>query len=195
MLSDPSSPLLSPSSSPSVCAPSLQESNWLHAGKILLNNRRKVNSRLWNSDEKKVTIPALDWWISKPNHQCCRTITFYGSGSELDKLDSGSGSEFWQVTVPIPVPAPVQVPAPYLNHKQHSFQKFFGKNLAFLHGKLIYKEKIDEFFFFKCEWKNVKWRKSNSQFYTVSLRTFVIPFYCGSGTVINYGSGFAKVRN
>jgi hypothetical protein len=37
------------------------------------------------------------------------------------------------------------------------------------------------------------------QFYTVSARTFVIPFYYGSNfrskTVINYGSGSAKVRN
>jgi hypothetical protein len=33
--------------------------------------------------------------------------------------------------------------------------------------------------------------------YTVSVRTFVIPFYYGSDsrTVINYGSGSAKVRN
>ncbi len=29
--------------------------------------------------------------------------------------------------------------------------------------------------------KNVKLRKSNSQFYTVPVRTFVIPFYYGSG--------------
>ncbi len=35
--------------------------------------------------------------------------------------------------------------------------------------------------------------KSNAQIYTVS--TFVIPFYYGSGTVIIYGSGSAKVRN
>jgi hypothetical protein len=36
--------------------------------------------------------------------------------------------------------------------------------------------------------KNVKGRKSNTQFYTVSVRTFVVPFYYGSGTGINYGS-------
>jgi hypothetical protein len=38
--------------------------------------------------------------------------------------------------------------------------------------------------------KNVKRRKTNTQFYIVFfVRTFVIPFYYGSGTVINYGSG------
>jgi hypothetical protein len=31
------------------------------------------------------------------------------------------------------------------------------------------------------------------KFYTVSVRTFVIPFYYGSGTIINYGSGSVKV--
>ncbi len=39
----------------------------------------------------------------------------------------------------------------------------------------------------------MKLRKSKTQFYTVSVRTYVIPFYYGSGsgsrTVINYGSG------
>ncbi len=39
--------------------------------------------------------------------------------------------------------------------------------------------------------KNVKLGKSNTQFYTVSVRTFVIPFYYGSGIVINYSSGSA----
>jgi hypothetical protein len=39
-----------------------------------------------------------------------------------------------------------------------------------------------------------------TQFYTVSVRTFVIPFYYGSGsgfgsgTVINYGSGSASQK-
>jgi hypothetical protein len=39
--------------------------------------------------------------------------------------------------------------------------------------------------------------KYGTQFYAVSVRTFLIPFYYGSGTVINYGSGSgpAKVRN
>ncbi len=43
----------------------------------------------------------------------------------------------------------------------------------------------------------VKWRKSNTQFYTKHARTFVIPFYydSASSTVINYSSGSAKVRN
>jgi hypothetical protein len=42
-------------------------------------------------------------------------------------------------------------------------------------------------------------KESNTQCYTVSVRTCEIPFYCGSGsgsgsgTVINYGSGSAKV--
>ncbi len=35
-------------------------------------------------------------------------------------------------------------------------------------------------------------KESNTQFYSVSVRTFVIPFYygsrSGSGTIINYGS-------
>jgi hypothetical protein len=36
-----------------------------------------------------------------------------------------------------------------------------------------------------------------TQFYTVSVRTFVIPFYycSGSGTLISYGFASAKVRN
>ncbi len=43
--------------------------------------------------------------------------------------------------------------------------------------------------------KNVEWRKSNIHFYTVFVRTFVIPFYYSSGTAINYGSDSAKARN
>jgi len=35
--------------------------------------------------------------------------------------------------------------------------------------------------------------KSKTQFYTVSVRTFVIPFYYGSGTMINYGSGSGRI--
>jgi small-conductance mechanosensitive channel len=38
-------------------------------------------------------------------------------------------------------------------------------------------------------------KEFNAQLYTVSVRTFVIPFYYGSGNVINYGSGSANVRN
>ncbi len=45
-------------------------------------------------------------------------------------------------------------------------------------------------FIVKCE-KNVKRKQLNTQFYTVS--TFVIPFYYGSRTVINSGSGSAHV--
>ncbi len=41
MLSDPSSPLLSPSSSLSVCAPSLQENNWLHCRKDFTKQQEK----------------------------------------------------------------------------------------------------------------------------------------------------------
>ncbi len=47
-------------------------------------------------------------------------------------------------------------------------------------------------FIVKYDWKNVKLRKSNTQFYTVSVRSFVIPFYYGSssGSVLakSYGS-------
>jgi hypothetical protein len=39
--------------------------------------------------------------------------------------------------------------------------------------------------------KSVKGRNSNTQFFAVSVRTWEVPFYygSGSGTVINYGSG------
>jgi hypothetical protein len=47
----------------------------------------------------------------------------------------GSGSDFKQVTVP----------APYFYHKKQFSQKLLEKNLAFLHSKLLYKEKIDKF--------------------------------------------------
>ncbi len=53
--------------------------------------------------------PVVGWG------QCSGTETFVGSGS---------GSDFWQVTV---------------------FQNIFGKNLAFLQSKFFYKEKIDKF--------------------------------------------------
>jgi len=53
--------------------------------------------------------------------QCCGTVTiFYGSGSDC-----------WQVTVP------VSVPAPYLDHKKQIKKKRFGTNLTFLHSKLF----------------------------------------------------------
>ncbi len=93
---------------------------------------------------------------------------------------SGSGSNFWKVTVP--------VPALYLDHKKHTFQK-----KIFLHSKLFYKEKIYKFhqiyeFIVKCEWKNAKIKEIK---YTI--------LYCvceitgGSETVINYSSGSAQV--
>ncbi len=70
----------------------------------------------------------------------------FGSHSVAEQyyfLLSGSGSDFWQVTVPVLVPGliPALVPTPYLDHK--STNKIFF-NLTFLHSKLFYKEKIDE---------------------------------------------------
>jgi|LakMenEpi03Aug12_release.lakeMendotaPanAssembly.Ray.scaffolds.fasta_scaffold1132729_1 hypothetical protein len=50
-------------------------------------------------------------------------------------------------------------------------------------------------FIVKCEWRKCWMRKSNNgtgtQFYTASVRTFVIPFYNGSGSAKakSYGSG------
>jgi hypothetical protein len=49
----------------------------------------------------------------------------------------GSGSDFRQVTVPVPVP--------YFDPKKQFFKKKLGKNLAFLHSKLFYKDEIDKF--------------------------------------------------
>ncbi len=45
--------------------------------------------------------------------------------------------------------------------------------------------------------KNVKKEVKYTQFYTVSVRTFVIPFYygSGSGTLINYGTGSAAAKS
>jgi hypothetical protein len=45
--------------------------------------------------------------------------------------------------------------------------------------------------------KNVKKRKENTQSYTVSVRTFVIPFCygSGSGTVIYHGTGSATAKS
>ncbi len=87
------------------------------------------------------------------------------------------------------ITAPVPVPELYLDHKKHSFPTYFLENLAFLHIKLFYKERIDKFikFIVKCEWKNIEWRKSKTQIYTVSMGTFLIPF--------SYGSGFATAKN
>ncbi len=56
----------------------------------------------------------------------------------------GSGSNFWQVTV--------TVPAPFRDHK-----------------KVIFLKKSFIKFIVKCEWKNGKWRKSNTWFY-IQLR-------------------------
>jgi hypothetical protein len=36
--------------------------------------------------------------------------------------------------------------------------------------------------------------KYGTQFYTVSVGTSVIPFYYGSGTVINYGPGSVSAK-
>ncbi len=58
------------------------------------------------------------------------------------------------------------------------FKFFFFKHLALLQSKLFHKEKIDTFHQIYCK----MW------VYCVFVRTFVIPFYYGSGTVINYGS-------
>ncbi len=94
--------------------------------------------------------------------QCCGTVAIsYGSSS---------GSDFWQVKVPVP----------YLDHKKHSFKKTFGKNLAFLHSELFCKMWMKKILI-----KEIKY----TIFYFVFVRTFVIPFYYGAGTVINSVSG------
>jgi hypothetical protein len=96
---------------------------------------------------------------------------FSGSGSDFWKVmvqvrfqllkiyGSGSSSYFWKVTVPVPVPAP------YLDHKKQIFHKkiriFF---LPFYLVSCLTRKKFINFnkFIVKCEWKNVKWRKSNT---------------------------------
>ncbi len=57
--------------------------------------------------------------------------------------ESGSRSFSHGFTVP--------VPAPSVDHKMHSFEKKFGKNLAFLHSKFFYKEKIDKLHQIYCK--------------------------------------------
>ncbi len=68
------------------------------------------------------------------------------------------------------MPVPVLVPAPalYLDHKKQFSKKIFVQNLAFLmfiEAALLPRNLLNE---------------GDPQFYTVSVRTFVIPFYYGS---------------
>ncbi len=72
---------------------------------------------------------------------------------------SGSGSDFWQASVP--------VPASYLDHKKHSFQQNFYKILPFYLVSFFTGKKLISFIKFKCKmWMKImlKWRKSNTQF-------------------------------
>jgi hypothetical protein len=128
----------------------------------LLVNLADSSSVLWNRNY------FLRFWFR------FRLLTSYGSGSN-----------FCQVTVP--------VPAPCLDHKKHSFQTNFGKNLACLHTKFFYKEKIYNSHQIYCKMGMKKMLNEVNQIHnflpTVSVRTFVIPFYYDSGTVIKYGSG------
>ncbi len=101
----------------------------------------------------------------------------------LKSYSSGSGSDFCHITVAIPVPIP---------RKQFS-KKILEKILPFYILSFFTRKKLISFIKFnvKSEWKNVKCRKSNTQFYTVCLweHFWYVPFYYGSGTVINCGSG------
>ncbi len=66
--------------------------------------------------------------VSLPCSQCCGTGTiFVRSWFRLsEKLRSGS--DFWQVTVPVLAP----VPALYLDHKSLVFKRFFGQSFSYL---------------------------------------------------------------
>ncbi len=122
----------------------LWSTKWLQEQK-LFKEQKQFKEPPWVRGRK-----AMLWIRIRRPRQCCGTaiIFVYGSGSDV-----------WQVPVTVPVSAP------YLDHKKQNFQKIFWKNLVF-------------FFFFpflakfnkiivKCEWKYIKWRKSNTQYYTV----------------------------
>ncbi len=96
----------------------------------------------------------------------------------------------------------VPFPAPYLDRKKYSFKKKIWNFFAFLHSKLFFtRKKLISFIKFifkiiKCDWKNAKWRKSNTQFFTVPVRTcdsillrFRFLFFYGK----SYGSGSATL--
>ncbi len=90
-------------------------------------------------------IMCMLYWMTGMTHRKDGKAEMTGMTRKFLLFTSkGSGSGFWPVTVPVPVPAPVlvQVPAPYLDHKQHFFQKCVWKTRAFLHSKLFYKEKL-----------------------------------------------------
>jgi hypothetical protein len=99
----------------------------------------------------------------------------------LKSYGSGYGPNCCQVTVPVP----------YLDHKSTDFKKVFEKNLAFLHSKLFYKERIDKFHQIYCKmWMKKILNEGNHLIkYTILYCAFVRTFHYGSGTVINYGSG------
>ncbi len=99
------------------------------------------------------------------SEHCCGTVTFLSFF--LSFYFFRSGFDFWQVTVP------VAVPAPYLDYKKTQL-KCFKKYIDFL---MLIEAALKE------------WRKPDTQFYTVSVRTFVIPYCYGSG------SGSAKAKS
>ncbi len=97
-----------------------------------------------------------------------------GCGCGTVTIFYASGSDFWQVPVPVPYP----------DHKKQFLKKIW-KNPAypcFTRKKL----KVSSNFIVKSMWIK-KMCNEEIKFYTVSVRTFVIPF--------NYGSGSDKVRN
>jgi hypothetical protein len=67
--------------------------------------------------------------------QCCGTVTIF----------YGSGSNFLKVPVLVPTFAKLRFRFRIFTIKSNSFKKEIITNLAFLHSKLFYKEKIDKF--------------------------------------------------
>jgi hypothetical protein len=70
---------------------------------------------------------------------------------------SGSGTDFWPVTILVPVLAP------YLDHKKHNFQKKLEKKscLVTIHSKLFTRKSFIKFIV-KCEWKKYEWNQIHS---------------------------------
>jgi hypothetical protein len=125
---------------------------------------------------------------------------FYGSVPTFDKLRFRF--RFWllastvpvlvpvQVLVPVPVPVLVLVPvlvpiSALLQDIKSTVKKNVWKNLASLRSFYIVSflqenNKINKFLQMYCKMrmKIIKWRKSNTEFYTLS--TFVILFYYGA---------------
>jgi hypothetical protein len=82
-----------------------------------------------------------------------------------------SGSDFWQVPVPIPVP--------YLDNEKQFSKILLEKILLFLHSKLFYKETIEKFHQIFCKMWMKKMLNEGIKYtilYCVFVGPFVIPY-------------------